>query len=258
MSSMVIKVAGVPLEVVDPTGSSFVQRVLSPYVTSEEPLFEVKPKKSYGDWLSSVLPEWDDELVFQYQLMHHIAVGLLDYECLLLHAAVVEVDGVAYAFAAPSGTGKSTHVSLWKRHFGERAHIVNGDKPFLRRLDGTWYACASPWAGKENWQTREDVPLAALCFIERGDVNAIRPVGEKEEMDRLIFQLDSPEDPDKTDTWLGLVGRLIEEVPCSLLTCTISDEAVRLAYQTLSGENAGKASAEFDRFECKPSKAKVK
>lgn len=212
-------------------------RVLAPYETNDRPLLTVTPSEDYGAWLRSVLPEKTREYAPYIQLLHHVAEALIDYDCLLLHAAVIEVDGRAYALSAPSGTGKSTHVALWKRHFGDQARIVNGDKPFLRRIDGTWFACASPWVGKENWQTKEDVPLDAICFLEQGSTNAIRPVDEKEETDRLVFQLDPPEDPKRTEAWLNLIGKLIKEVPCSLLTCTISSDAVKLAYQTLSGKD---------------------
>lgn len=234
---MVIKIAGIPLEVIYPSDLLSVMRVLAPYATNDRPFLTVSPSEDYDTWLFSVLPEQYKEYAPHTQLLHHVAEALIDYDCLLFHAAVIEVDGRAYAFSAPSGTGKSTHIALWKRHFGDRAHIVNGDKPFLRRIDGTWYACASPWAGKENWQTKEDVPLDAICFLEQSAANAIRPVGEKEETDRLVFQLDPPEDPKKTEVWLDLIGKLIEEVPCSLLTCTISNDAAKLAYQTLSGKD---------------------
>ena len=35
-------------------------------------------------------------------------------------------------FTAQSGTGKSTHIKLWKKHFGKDVDIVNGDKPIVR------------------------------------------------------------------------------------------------------------------------------
>ena len=42
------------------------------------------------------------------------------------HAAVVEYDGLAYAFMAPSGTGKSTHIKLWIDTLGPAATVING------------------------------------------------------------------------------------------------------------------------------------
>ena len=65
---------------------------------------------------------------------------LLDFNGMLLHASAVMVDGKAYLFTAPSGTGKSTHTRLWLQQFGERAAILNDDKPALRFENGKWYA----------------------------------------------------------------------------------------------------------------------
>ena len=96
-----------------------------------------------------------------------------DFDAFLLHAAVIEVDGLAYAFAAPSGTGKTTHIALWKKFFGDRANIINGDKPIIRFENGTPYIYGTPWCGKEGYNINTKAPLAALCFIERSPENTI-------------------------------------------------------------------------------------
>ena len=49
----------------------------------------------------------------------------------MLHSSAVVADGKAYLFTADSGTGKSTHTQLWPRMFGDRAYILNDDKPAL-------------------------------------------------------------------------------------------------------------------------------
>ena len=61
-----------------------------------------------------------------------IAAGLLDRDILLFHGSAIAVDGQAYLFTAKSGTGKSTHTRLWQKQFGDRAVMVNDDKPLLR------------------------------------------------------------------------------------------------------------------------------
>ena len=73
------------------------------------------------------------------------------YGAFLMHAAVVEVDGIAYVFTAPSGTGKSTHVQLWLDHFGPRARVLNGDKPLFRFEGNTLYACGTPGRARKIW-----------------------------------------------------------------------------------------------------------
>ena len=101
-------------------------------------------------------------------LYRKICAKALERGAFLMHCAVIAYEGRGYAFAAPSGTGKTTHIRLWQAVFGEEnVTIVNGDKPLLRVMDGRIYAYGTPWCGKEGYQTNTRVPLAALCFLER-------------------------------------------------------------------------------------------
>ena len=69
-------------------------------------------------------------------LYRKICTRMLDYDAFLLHAAVVSYAGRGFAFAAKSGTGKSTHVAQWMRALGDDVTVVNGDKPILRWRNG--------------------------------------------------------------------------------------------------------------------------
>ena len=44
---------------------------------------------------------------------------LLSHNGLMLHSSAVVMDGFAYLFSAPCGTGKSTHTNLWREAFGD-------------------------------------------------------------------------------------------------------------------------------------------
>ena len=73
----------------------------------------------------------------------------LKYGGIMIHSSAVEVDGKAYLFSAPCGTGKSTHTKQWQKYFGaDQAIIINDDKPVLRRLEDGWYAYGTPLVGK--------------------------------------------------------------------------------------------------------------
>ena len=63
------------------------------------------------------------------------AEQLPHYNAFVLHSATFDVSGVGVAFAAHSGTGKTTHMMLWQKLLGERMTIVNGDKPIVRFFD---------------------------------------------------------------------------------------------------------------------------
>ena len=79
-----------------------------------------------------------------------IAEAILEKDGFLLHGVVLDVDGRGVAFLAPSGVGKSTHAARWLQILGERATVINGDKPLIRFTDGVPYAYGTPWAGKER------------------------------------------------------------------------------------------------------------
>ena len=64
-------------------------------------------------------------------LLRKITKRMLDYDTLLFHGSTISVDNEAYLFTAKSGTGKSTHTRLWREMLGDKAIMVNDDKPFL-------------------------------------------------------------------------------------------------------------------------------
>ena len=149
----------------------------------------------------------------------------------LMHCAVIEYEGVGYAFAAHSGTGKTTHISLWQKRFGEKVHIINGDKPILRFIDDRLYAFGTPWCGKEGLHTNTSVPLKAICFLERSSVNTIRPMEAKEAIGKIFHQILTPDDLQTVNALFPLLDRMLQEVPCYLLGCNISEEAAEVSYQ---------------------------
>ncbi len=152
---------------------------------------------------------------------------------MVFHAAVIEVDGKAYAFTAPSGTGKSTHVSLWHRAFGDKVQMLNGDKPILREKNGTFIAYGTPWCGKEGWQRNASAPLAAICFLHRAAENSILPMPKEKAVEQIFSQLLKPNTPAGLTETLRLADLLIRNVPIYSMGCNISEEAARLAYSVM-------------------------
>lgn len=148
----------------------------------------------------------------------------------LMHCAVIEYEGEGYAFAAASGTGKSTHISLWQKKFGEDVHIVNGDKPIMRFVGDRLYAYGTPWCGKEGYNENTSVPIKAICFIERAKENSIRKISPSDALTRIFHQILTPETVESLDSFLPLLDRTLTEIPCYVLGCNISEEAAEVAY----------------------------
>ncbi|MBE6662582.1 MAG: hypothetical protein E7606_04790 [Ruminococcaceae bacterium] len=160
-----------------------------------------------------------------------IARKLAQYDAFLLHSAVISCDGVGYAFAARSGTGKSTHIALWMKNFGSRVRVVNGDKPILRFIDGKFHVYGTPWRGKECLGENTSCILEALCFLERGAKNEIVRVTKDEALVRLFSQVYLPEDAEASAATLDLLDTFMEKTRFYLLHCNMEDEAALVSYE---------------------------
>lgn len=161
---------------------------------------------------------------------------LLDFNGFLLHASAVAMDNRAYLFSAKSGTGKSTHTSLWQEVYGaERAIIINDDKPAIRLLKDDFYVYGTPWSGKTNKNINTKVPLGAIIFIERSEENWIKKIDTKQALNLILNQTIRPQQVEKIDKLLILLDKLLKVIPIYKLGCNISEEAVRLVKETIGG-----------------------
>lgn len=213
-------------------------------IISQAKKYEIDTTKSFD---FNIVSEWDS-LKAKYPLIsdnegEYLATGkcfyrqLVNYNGMMLHSSAVVVDGKAYLFSAPSGTGKSTHTKLWLEHFRDRAFILNDDKPALRFQNGIWYAYGTPWSGKYDISVNTKVPIAGIAVIERGENNEIKRFDGKEAILAIYKQVNK-----KTETaefrikLLDLLDKLITQVPIWKLKCNMTPEAAIVAYEAMSGE----------------------
>ena len=160
---------------------------------------------------------------------------LFDHDVLLFHGSVIAVDGEAYLFTAKSGTGKSTHTRLWREMLGDRAVMVNDDKPFLRFEDGKVYAHGSPWNGKHRLGENICVPLKAICILERGETNQIRQIAPAEALPMLMQQSNRPMDRKNLNKYMELVDAVAASVAFYRLQCNMQPEAAEVSFAAMSG-----------------------
>ena len=158
---------------------------------------------------------------------------LLKYNGMLLHSSAVVLDGRAYLFSAPCGTGKSTHTALWRQVF-PNARILNDDKPALRLEDGRWFAYGTPWSGKTDQNLNIRAELAGICMLRRGEENRIRPFGGATALHALLEQTVRPQDPQAIALLLELVDKLFRDVPVWELECNMDPDAARVSYAAMS------------------------
>jgi hypothetical protein len=147
------------------------------------------------------------------------------------------MDGYAYLFSAPCGTGKSTHTSLWRKTFGEdRVLMLNDDKPALRLEDGRWYAYGTPWSGKTAQNINMRVPLGGICVLTRGETNEIAPFGGTRAALALMEQTARPGMVEGRGSMLELIDKLLTMVPVWKLQCTPTEEAARVSQKAMQEE----------------------
>ena len=151
----------------------------------------------------------------------------------MLHSSCVVVDGAAYAFSADSGTGKSTHTALWLKHFGNRAYMLNDDKPAIRLVGDRVYACRPP--GAENMITPPQAWFPWRAFASWSGRRRILSTRQTPKRQCSTFS------PKRCASWPNAMERLFDMLetifakgaPQYELGCNISDDAVRTSYNAM-------------------------
>lgn len=174
-----------------------------------------------------------DPFLERAAIQRQMAEALLRYDTLLLHGSAVAVDGEGFLFTAKCGTGKSTHTRLWMQVFGQRAMMVNDDKPFIRiASDGIWI-CGAPWSGKHGLDTNITVPLKGICLLERSAENQIQPTSGEKMLPWLLHEGCVPRNSGDLPKYEGLVKILSEQVPLWDLRCNKEPEAAVLSHAAM-------------------------
>ena len=190
-----------------------------------------------GKVILELNPHLETEDMAQYMGTGTIfAKKLLDFAGFQLHASAVSLEGRAYLFSAPSGTGKSTHTEKWIRLFG--AQYINDDKPALRQASGVWTVYGTPWSGKHDLSDPRGFPLGGIAFLTRGEENQIRRLTPAEALPYLMHESVRRLSPVQMEKFLTLADRLLRQTPVWLLTCQNNDEAAFVAREAMTSQEA--------------------
>lgn len=187
-----------------------------------EPVFTVCPTQAELDAEGSLseprLPDAYLESVVAYRL---IAEQLPMHGAMVFHGAVVVLDGRAYAFTARSGVGKTTHMRLWLQAFGDRAYVLNGDKPVLLCKDGEVFVCATPWKGKENLGEGGILPLSGIGFLHRAEENSAVPLEAPDALSAFVSQVYMPKNGAALLETLSLCDTVLSKTPLISMFCNM-------------------------------------
>ena len=155
---------------------------------------------------------------------------------IIFHSSAVMVDDNAYLFTAPSGTGKSTHARLWRELLGDRAKMVNDDKPIIRYVDGAFYVYGTPWRGKHALGGNCRAKLKAICHLYQSKDNVIKKASVPAMLGVILNQTMRPNNEQSMDKLLGLISKMLQSVSIYSLGCNMQLDAAKLSYTTMSGE----------------------
>lgn len=215
---------------------SFVHVYCEKYRTDGEPDFEIEITcKDIDAERKTVKAEVAGGLLEISAVYRKIAEIMPKYDTLMIHGSAVSVDGEGYLFTAKSGTGKSTHVKLWQKLLGDRAVIVNDDKPFIRISENEAIVYGTPYCGKEGLNTNISVPLKVICILERSEENRIEQINFRETFPILIQQTYHPSDREMFNRTFNLLDRLKLFVKFYRLSCNKELEAAEISYSAMKG-----------------------
>lgn len=82
-----------------------------------------------------------------------------------IHSASICYRDKAWLFSASSGTGKSTHVNLWKELY--QTAVLNGDLNLLAMEDGHPVIHGIPWCGTSEVFDKRTLPLGGIVLLKR-------------------------------------------------------------------------------------------
>ncbi len=242
MEAFTMKIAEVAVQVVPLFQST--REYCRPYLIDREPEFivQVTPadlaheqmlleREAVEEGLK--IRKFKEPFLERSSIQRRVADFLVGRNTLMFHGSTVAVDGSAYLFTAPCGTGKSTHTRLWRELFGDRAVMVNDDKPFLQITSGGVLAFGSPWSGKHGLASNVCVPLKGICLLHRGSENRIHGSDVKNLIDILYHQAHQPEDPSLSNQASLLVDILAARVPLWEMYCNRELDAAQVAYDAM-------------------------
>ncbi|WP_295129064.1 hypothetical protein [Ruminococcus sp.] len=177
-----------------------------------------------------------DGYMEELAVYRRIAAEMLEHDTFLFHGSCVAVDGVGYLFTAKSGTGKSTHTRLWRELLGDKAVMVNDDKPLIHVEDGSVTIYGTPYNGKHHLGSNIAVPLKAVCLLERAEQNSIAEVDASVIYPKLVQQTYRPDDPLKMAQTLALLDKMTGNVRLYRLGCNMDISAAKVSYEGMRQE----------------------
>ena len=218
---------------------------LREYQTQRAPLFCIEPRPEdledarvrlvrSAELEGLDVQSYSDAFLENNAIHSLLAEELAKRGALLMHGSALCMDGEAYIFIAPSGTGKSTHARLWREVFGERVWMINDDKPVLRIGETGATVYGTPWNGKHRLGCNASAPLRAIVLLSRGDANAIAPLDGTEAFAAIYRQCYVSPNAETMRLIAAMEAALVRQCAVYRLHCTPTPEAALVAWRGMN------------------------
>lgn len=222
--------------------TSLTPLVVSPYVNIYKPdenlyLYEYKEfsntyKMMYytNEHLAEIiaspsLPVAGNDLF--YILRDAFLLVLQEYNTLVIHSSSIRYRNMAFLFSAPSGTGKTTHTTLWRTLYS--TPILNGDIAACCIEDGIPIMYGLPWCGTSDDYLNVRERLGGIVFLSRGQKNEVTKLPHTESVMNIQSRSLSPNWTKNQclDNW-NTAQAISTLVPCFQLKCLPDSASVEL------------------------------
>lgn len=103
------------------------------------------------------------------------AQAIVLYGGVSIHGSTVVLNDEAYLFLGASGTGKSTHSSLWQQVYDE-CYLLNDDNPVIRLEGDKINIYGTPWSGKTPCYKNKGCHLNGIVRLHQAVENVFQPL----------------------------------------------------------------------------------
>ncbi len=162
----------------------------------------------------------------KYSIRDSFFYYLQQYGRIVVHSASFVYHDAVWLFSAPSGTGKSTHVELWKKN-GVKVQDFNGDL-CVCYIDESGKAMAAgiPWCGTSDIYVNRTVPLGGIFFLQRSCTDLAVSLNKLQGTIHLLARCVTPcWTKAQADLNATIAEKIASKAHLALLYCTKEDSA---------------------------------
>lgn len=181
-------------------------------------------------YLSGGMNDGQKDINLMYAVRDSFFCFLQRHGKIAVHSASIIYRDKVWLFAAPSGTGKSTHVRLWSEQVPDVRNF-NGDVAAVYTdAEGRPMAAGLPWCGTSCLYVNETHELGGVIFLERAEQNELVSISALESITALTARCVTPAwNQAQAALNIQTAMSLFSRIKTARLKCTPTVDAVTVA-----------------------------